>query len=79
MLRSLLRISGLEPALESVEHRIEDRAQSLMREGKAIAIQTMIAAGLAIGAAILVLMALLVVPIVYYLWSTGRAARARTA
>jgi uncharacterized membrane protein YqjE len=68
MLRSLLRISGLEPALESVEHRIEDRAQSLMREGKAIAIQTMIAASLAIGAAILVLMALAAALIAFFLW-----------
>jgi uncharacterized membrane protein YqjE len=68
MLRSLLRIIGLESALQSAENRIEDRAQSLMREGKAIAIQTMIAAGLAIGAAVLVLMALAAALIAFFLW-----------
>ena len=68
MLRSILRITGLEPALESVEHRIEDRAQSLIQQGKAVAIQTMIAGGLATGAAILVLMALAAALIAFFLW-----------
>jgi uncharacterized membrane protein YqjE len=68
MLRSLLRITGIAPAIESVEHRIEDRAQSLIREGKAIVIQTMIAACLAIGAAILALMALAAALTAFFLW-----------
>ena len=68
MLRSILRITGLAPALESVEHRIEDRAQSLIREGKSVAIQTLIAAGLAAGAAIMALMALAVALTALYLW-----------
>ena len=68
MPRSLLRITGIEPALESVEHRIEDRAQNLILQGKALAIQSLIAAGLAIGAAILALMALAVALIVFFLW-----------
>lgn len=68
MLHSILRITGIAPALESVEHRIEDRAQSLIRESKAVAIQTMIAAGLTIGAAILVLMALAAALIAFFLW-----------
>src|SRR5262245_4792180 len=68
MLRSILRITGLEPALESVEHRIEDRAQSLIQQGKAVAIQTMIAGGLAIAAVILVLMALGAALIAFFLW-----------
>jgi hypothetical protein len=68
MLRSLLRITGLESALQSAENRIEDRAQSLIREGKAIAIQTMIAAGLFTAAAILVLMALAAALIAFFFW-----------
>jgi uncharacterized membrane protein YqjE len=68
MLRSLLRITGIEPALESVEHRIEDRAQNLILQGKAVAIQSLIAAGLATGAAILALMALAVALIAFFLW-----------
>jgi len=68
MLRSILRISGIEPALESVEHRIEGRAQNLILQGKAVAIQTLIAGGLAIGAAILALMALAVGLTAFFLW-----------
>jgi ABC-type multidrug transport system fused ATPase/permease subunit len=68
MLQSILRITGLAPALESVEHRIEDRAHSLIQQGKAVAIQTMIAACLAIGAAILAAMALAAALIALFLW-----------
>jgi len=68
MLRSILRLTGLQSALQSAENRIEDRAQSLIREGKAVAIQALIAAGLATGAVMLVLMALVAALIILYLW-----------
>src|SRR5262249_60333132 len=51
MLRAIMRISGLEGALRPVENRIEDRAQDLIQQGKAVAVETLIAAGLAPGAA----------------------------
>jgi hypothetical protein len=68
MLQSILRITGLESALQSAENRIEDRAQSLIQQGKAVAIQAMIAACLAIGAAILALMALAAALTILFLW-----------
>jgi uncharacterized membrane protein YqjE len=68
MLSSILRLTGLQSALQSAENRIEDRAQSLIREGKAIAIQTLIAASLATGAVMLALMALVAGLIILYLW-----------
>jgi hypothetical protein len=68
MLRSILRITGLESALQSAENRIEDRAQSLIQQGKAVAIQAIIAACLAIGAAILALMALAAALTILFLW-----------
>src|SRR5262245_54966238 len=68
MLRTIMRISGLERALRSVENRIEDRAQDLIQQGKAVAVETLIAAGLAAGAAILVLMALVAALTMLFLW-----------
>src|SRR5262249_20066051 len=68
MLRSILRVTGLESALQSAENRIEDRAQSLIQEGKAVAIQTLIAASLATGAVMLALMALVAALIILFLW-----------
>lgn len=68
MLRTIMRISGLERALRSVENRIEDRAQDLIQQGKAVAVETLIAAGLAAGAAILVLMALVAALTILFLW-----------
>jgi uncharacterized membrane protein YqjE len=68
MLGSILRITGLESALKSAENRIEDRAQSLIQEGKAVAIQTLIAASLATGAVMLALMALVAALIILFLW-----------
>jgi len=68
MLRAIMRISGLEGALRSVENRIEDRAQDLIQQGKAVAVETLIAAGLAAVAAILVLMALVAALTILFLW-----------
>jgi len=68
MLRAIMRISGLERALRSVENRIEDRAQDLIQQGKAVAVETLIAAGLAAVAAILVLMALVAALTILFLW-----------
>src|SRR5215467_9069197 len=68
MLRSILRVTGLESALQSAENRIEDRAQSLIREGKAVAIQTLIAASLATGAVMIALLALVAALIILFLW-----------
>ncbi len=68
MLRSILRLTGLQSALQSAENRIEDRAQSLIREGKAAAIQTLIAASLATGAVMLALMALVAALVILFVW-----------
>ena len=68
MLRAIMRISGLERALRSVENRIEDRAQDLIQQGKAVAVETLIAAGLAAVAGILVLMALVAALTILFLW-----------
>jgi hypothetical protein len=68
MLSSILRVTGLASALKSAENRIEDRAQSLIQEGKAVAIQTLIAASLATGAVMLALMALVAALIILFLW-----------
>jgi hypothetical protein len=68
MLRSILHITGLEQKLEAVRDRIEGEAQSLMQQGKAVAIQMAIASALAVGAAILGLMALVAGLIALFFW-----------
>jgi len=68
MLRSILHITGLEQKLEAVRDRIEGEAQSLMQQGKAVAIQMAIASALAVGAAILGLMALVAALITLFFW-----------
>jgi len=68
MLRSILHITGLEQKLEAVRDRIEGEAQSLMQQGKAVAIQMAIASALAAGAAILGLMALVAGLIALFFW-----------
>jgi len=68
MLRSILHITGLEQKLESLRDRIEGEAQSLMQQGKAVAIQMAIASALAVGAAILGLMALVAGLIALFFW-----------
>jgi hypothetical protein len=68
MLRSILHITGLEQKLEAVRDRIEGEAQSLMQQGKAVAIQMAIASALAAGAAILGLMALVAGLITLFFW-----------
>jgi hypothetical protein len=68
MLRSILHITGLEQKLEAVRDRIEGEAQSLMHQGKAVAIQMAIASALAVGAAILGLMALVAGLIALFFW-----------
>jgi hypothetical protein len=68
MLRSILHITGLEQKLEAVRDRIEGEAQSLMQQGKAVAIQMAIASALAACAAILGLMALVAGLITLFFW-----------
>jgi len=68
MLRNILRIVGLEPAIRSVENRFEGQAQSLIQQGKAAAIHALIAGGLAAAAAILALMALVAALSAMFLW-----------
>jgi uncharacterized membrane protein YqjE len=68
MLRSILHITGLEQKLEAVRDRIEGEAQSLMQQGKAVAIQMAIASALGVGAAILGLMALVAALITLFFW-----------
>jgi hypothetical protein len=68
MLRSILHITGLEQKLEAVRDRIEGEAQSLMQQGKAVAVQMAIASALAVGAAILGLMALVAGLIALFFW-----------
>jgi uncharacterized membrane protein YqjE len=68
MLRSILHITGLEQKLEAVRDRIEGQAQSLMQQGKAVAIQMAIASALAVAAAILGLMALVAALIALFFW-----------
>ena len=68
MLRSILHITGLEQKLEAFRDRIEGEAQSLMQQGKAVAVQVAIASALAVGAAILGLMALVAGLIALFFW-----------
>jgi uncharacterized membrane protein YqjE len=68
MLRNILRVVGLEPALRSVENRFEGQAQSLIRQGKAAAIHALIAGGLVTAAATLALMALVAALLAMFLW-----------
>jgi hypothetical protein len=68
MLHSILQITGIEQKLEALRSRIEGQAQSLMQHGKAVAIQMAIATGLAVGAAILGLMALVAGLITLFFW-----------
>jgi hypothetical protein len=68
MLRSILHITGLEQKLEAARDRIEGEAQSLMQQGKAIAIQMAIASALGAGAAVLGLMALVAGLITLFFW-----------
>ena len=58
----------MEQKLESLRGRIEGEAQSLMQQGKAVAIQMAIASALAVGAAILGLMALVAGLIALFFW-----------
>jgi hypothetical protein len=68
MLRSILHITGLEQKLEAVRDRIEGQAQSLMQQGKAVAIQMAIASAFAVAAGILGLMALVAALIALFFW-----------
>ena len=68
MLHSILQITGIEQKLEALRSRIEGQAQGLMEHGKAIAIQMAIASALAVGAAILGLMALVAALITLFFW-----------
>ena len=68
MLHSILQITGIEQKLEALRSRIEGQAQGLMEHGKAVAIQMAIASALAVGAAILGLMALVAALITLFFW-----------
>jgi len=68
MLHSILQITGIEQKLEALRSRIEGQAQSLMQQGKAVAIQMAIASALGVGAAILGLMALMAGLITLFFW-----------
>jgi uncharacterized membrane protein YqjE len=68
MLHSILQITGVEQKLEALRDRIESQAQSLMQHSKAVAIQMAIASALAVGAAVLGLMALVAALITLYFW-----------
>ena len=68
MLHSILQITGLEQKLEALRDRIEGQAQSLMQQGKAVAIQMAIASALGAAAAILGLMALVAGLIALFFW-----------
>lgn len=68
MLHSILQITGIEQKLEALRSRIEGQAQSLMQQGKAVAIQMAIASALGVGAAILGLMALVAGLITLFFW-----------
>src|SRR4051812_32231184 len=68
MLHSILQITGIEQKLEALRSRIEGQAQGLMEHGKAVAIQMAIASALAVGAAVLGLMALVAGLITLFFW-----------
>jgi hypothetical protein len=68
MLHSILQITGIEQKLEALRSRIEGQAQSLMQQGKAVAIQMAIASALGVGALILGLMALVAALITLFFW-----------
>lgn len=57
MLRSILQILGIEQKLHAIEDRIEGEAQSILRQGKAAAIQIGFVAEMGIVAAIFAFMA----------------------
>jgi len=57
MLRSILQILGIEQKLHAIEDRIEGEAQSILRQGRAAAIQIGVVAEMGIVAAIFAFMA----------------------
>jgi hypothetical protein len=68
MLRQLLLITGVEQRLHAIRRRLEARAQGIIQQGKSVAMQVAIAAGLAAGAIVILLLAVIAGLIVLFLW-----------
>jgi uncharacterized membrane protein YqjE len=68
MLRQLLLLTGVEQRLHAVRQRLEARAQAIIQQGKSVAMQVAIAAGLATGAIVILLLAVIAGLIVLFLW-----------
>ena len=72
MFRALLQISGIERRLQDYRHRIEGRAEQLIQQGKAVAMQLAVAAALATGAIVILILAFITGLVALYLWLEPR-------
>ena len=68
MFRALLQLSGIERRLQDYRERIEGRAERLIQQGKAVAMQLAVAAALATGAIVSLILAFIAGLLVLYLW-----------
>jgi hypothetical protein len=72
MFRALLQLSGIERRLQDYRERIEGRAERLIQQGKAVAMQLAVAAALATGAIVILILAFIAGLLVLYLWLEPR-------
>jgi hypothetical protein len=72
MLRQLLLLTGVEQRLHAMRQRLEARAEGIILHGKSVAMQVAVAAGLAAGAIVILLLALVAGLIALFLWLQPR-------
>jgi len=68
MLQSILHITGIDQKLQALKDRIEDQAQGLIRQSKAVAVQMATAAVLALAAVMFAVLALVAALITLFFW-----------
>jgi hypothetical protein len=68
MLRQLLLLTGVEQRLHAIRQRLEARVDGVILHGKSVAMQVALAAGLAAGAIVILLLAVVAGLIALFLW-----------
>jgi len=68
MLQSILHITGIDQKLQALKDRIEDQAQGLIRQSKAVAVQMATAAVLALVTVMFAVLALVAALITLFFW-----------
>ena len=68
MLRQLLLLTGVEQRLHAIRQRLEARAEGIILHGKSVAMQVAVAAGLAAGSIVILVLALVAGLMALFLW-----------